>query len=334
MTTRDDEAVLAARYETLMHRAEASGDISGLEVLHADAVRELDPTHGIVFLVECGIEDIRSRTRPVLRSVKVWDRLRERAAAVLEPDDPTLMTIEGFRARHSRRRGRPEDLDAGVEAYRRNWLQRRGSLGEDHYRTRTMRANLAIALRERDGEGDLDEALGILREEIAHRTGRYGEPHPFTWIARLVMAQTLVRAAEKAAEPDDRHRPAREAAQIADSLVERRRFRFGVTDLSTLRAHLVHAHALLVLGRVAEAIPEIRHVQARARLTRVPLEPGWAESLLARAHAAAGEAGEALRWAERSHQQRAAYFPRNGCKVEEARRLLDELMEMEPDSTS
>ncbi|RKS77157.1 hypothetical protein BZB76_2532 [Actinomadura pelletieri DSM 43383] len=334
MTVRDDEAVLAARYETLMHRAEAAGDVSGLETLQADAERELGPTHRIVFLVECGIEDIRSQTRPVLHSVQVWNRLSERAAAVLSPDDPTLMTIEGFKARHGRRRGRPEDLDAGVEAYRRNWLRRREGLGEDHYRTRTMHANLAVALRERDGEGDLDEALGILREEIAHRTERYGELHPFTWIARLVMAQTLVRAAEKAVRPDERHRYAWEAARVAELLIGRRRFRFGVADLSTLRAHLVHAHALLMLGRADEAIPEIRHVRARAMLTRVPLEPGWPEWLLARAHTAAGEVAEALRWAERSHLQRAAYFPRGGRKGAETRRLLAELKEAAPDSTS
>jgi hypothetical protein len=143
-----------------------------------------------------------------------------------------------------------------------------------------------------------------------------------------------VRAAERAADPGRRAELAGEAAGIAGSLADGRRIRFGVADISTLRAQLVHAHALVLLGRAAEAVPEIRHVHSKARWARVPLEPGWAESLLARAEAAAGEPSEALRWAEESHRLKAGYFPPGSRQVIEAERLLGALREGDPFGSS
>ncbi|TDD82637.1 hypothetical protein [Actinomadura rubrisoli] len=321
------EAGLAARHETLLHRAETSGDYSGLERLHADAVRELGPGNRMVFLVECGLEEMKSRSRPLTESVEVLDALWERARAALSPDDHTLMLIRAYRARYRRRRGRSEDLEAGVEAYRRQWRERCEALTRDHYRTRIMHANLALAVRDRDGEGDLPEALRMLREEAAHRSDRYGEQHPFTWIVRSILAQTLVRSAERAADLGERARHALEAEAIADSLVDRRSLRFGVADISTLRAKLVHAHALLLLGRAGEAIPEIQHVYLRTQRERIPLEPGWTESLLARAELAVGAPSEALHWAEEAQRLKAAYYPLDSRQVIEAGRLVDDLRE-------
>ncbi|MFC5744624.1 hypothetical protein [Actinomadura rugatobispora] len=330
----DAEADLAARYEVAMHRAETSGDLRDLERLLARAAELLGASNRIALLVECGLEEMKSRARPLTESVEVWEALWWRASAALPSDDPTLMSARAFRARYRRRRGRSEDLEAGVESYRRQWEQRREALGVDHYRTRVMHANLALAVRDRDADGDLDEALRMLRDEVAHRIANYGEQHPFTWIVRSVLAQTLVRAAERAPGPARRAELAGEAAEIAGSLADGRRIRFGVADISTLRAQLVHAHALVLLGRAAEAVPEIRHVHSKARWARVPLEPGWAESLLARAEAGAGEPSEALRWAEESHRLKAGYFPPGSRQVVEAERLLSRLREDAPfDST-
>ncbi|WP_131741839.1 hypothetical protein [Actinomadura roseirufa] len=323
------EARLAARNETALHRAETTGDLTRLAGVHASGVRELGPGDPVVLLVECGLEELRSRARPARESAAAWEALRGRAAKVLLDEDPVLMTIRAHHVRYRRLRGARADLERGVRAYRAEWLWRCARLGEDHQRTRAIRANLALAMRDRGDDGDLPRALRMLEEELEHRLSRYGAAHPFTWVAQLVLAQTVIRALE-AGDPaiaSGTVRPAPDAeraVRLAEGVVNARRTRFGRADRSTLRAHLVHAHAVLLAGRAADALREVHHIRATARRSGVPLDPGWSELLLARAQERTGDP-RALDTAAEACRLRLDHFPGDSVQVAEAMALLDRL---------
>jgi hypothetical protein len=318
------EARLSGRLQCLLHRAEQTGRLDALEELHAEAVADPEVSPHVSLFVECCLEGLRSRSRPVDDSVAVWDALRERAGRHLGPADTTLMSIRSFQAQYTRRRGRPADLDAGVALYREEWELRRAHLGADDYRTRITRANLGLAIRERARPGDLDEALRILETETGDRLARYSGTHPFTWDVQTVLAQTCVRVAEATGDPGERRRHATRGLELARLVAGQRRRRFGWADAATLRAQLVAAHALLLLGRAAEAVPEIRHVRTAAGVRRVALDPGWPEFLLAAGLAAQGEEA-ALAMAERALRLRESRYPRAGRQVTEARALVRSL---------
>jgi hypothetical protein len=236
------------------------------------------------------------------------------------------MAIRSFQAQYIRRRGRPEDLDAGVTLYRQEWELRREHLGEDDYRIRITRANLGLAIRERARPGDLEEALRILEAETSDRLGRYRGTHPFTWDVQTVLAQTYVRAAEASQDAGRRRDHATKALELARLVAVQRHKRFGWTDAATLRAQLVEAHALLLLGRQDEAVPEIRHVRTAATVRQVALDPGWAEFLLASGLAAQDDAA-ALPIAERALALRESHYPGDSRQVAEARALVEILQE-------
>jgi hypothetical protein len=315
------EGRLSGRLECLLHRAEQTGRLEALERLHAEAVADPEVSAHVSMFVECGIEALRSRSRPVEDSVPVWDALRARAERALDPADTTLMSIRSFQAQYTRRRGRPEDLDAGIAMYRQEWELRREHLGEDDHRTQMTRANLGLAIRERARPGDLAEALRILEQEMSDRLCRYLGTHPFTWDVQTVLAQTYVRAAEADDDPGRCRDHATKGLELARLVAVQRRRRFGWADAATLRAQLVQAHALLLLGRADEAVPEIRHVRTAAGVRQVSLDPGWAEFLLASGLMAQGDAA-ALRIAERALGLRESHYPRGSRQVTEARALV------------
>lgn len=322
------EAELRAELWTVMAHAAETGDLQALERLRA-TVAGLEPrVHpSLELLIECDLEALRSRSRAVAASVRVWEDLTRRAANTLAGDDPTLLSIRSLYAQYVRRRGEPGDLERGVRMYHEEWARRLDLLGEDDSRTGVAHANYALALRERGGADDLATALKLLKTEALRRIERYGAAHPFTWKAQVVLAQTQVRAAEGSPEPVGRKQFAEEAAATAKALLDSRRRRYGFSDRSTLNAHLVHAQALLVLGRTDEAVPEIRTVQqAGRRRPGTGLDPGWAELLLARSLAADAPA-EALGYAEEALRLRIGYYPESSRQVIEARRLVRDLGE-------
>ncbi|MFD0683759.1 hypothetical protein [Actinomadura fibrosa] len=328
----DAEARLLARNETALHRAETTGELCRLAAAHAAGAAELGPGNPVVLLVECGLEELRGRTRTVRESVRAWEDLLGRAGKVLAEDHPVLMSIRTQYIRHRRMRGTRADLDHGVRAYRTEWQWRCERFGEDHQRTRAIRANLALALRDRNGEGDLPDALRLLEDELAHRLGRYGTGHPFTWVGQLVLAQTILRAVEEDAAGTRAGLPAPDAERalrLSQTVVDVRNSRFGRADGATLRAHLVHAHALLTSGRAADATGELHHIRATARRSGVPLEPGWAEVLLARAQSVTGDP-QASRTAREACRRRLDHFPVDSVQVAEALTLLDRLGALRP----
>jgi len=302
----DLELAFQARLETEVHRAESQGGHGRLERLAAEAARELGPENPTVFLIKASCQEMLSHTRPVTDSVREWEKLADVAGRALGSGTPVLRRIKLFLMRYRRAQGRPEDLARGVEEYRAEWELLSALEGPDCYETRVARGNYAVALRDRGGPGDLDEALDMLHEEAEFRRVEYRKSDPFVWVARSILAQTLVVRAARSPAGQDREAPARKALDLACSIHQDRQIRFGPSNLHTLQARLIVADALLSLGRPQEAVEEIRDVLAISVASSVPLAPGWVDSLLARAerdrgdHAAARSAAvEAISRMER-----------------------------------
>jgi hypothetical protein len=198
-----------------------------------------------------------------------------------------------------------------------------GLFGPDDFRTAVARQQLAVALCDRALGDDLLRARRMLEEEARSRAEGHGSWHPFTWTAEHDLACVLVRLAEGSSQPD---RGAGRAEQLAQRVAVRRAERFGASDVGALSAQLLHAHALILLGRSVQAADEIRCVLAVARRALVPLEPGLAERLLALAQAAAGHPA-AARTAQCALQASAACYPADSRPVREALCLVDRLVE-------
>ncbi|MBL7497451.1 hypothetical protein I6A81_14540, partial [Frankia sp. CN7] len=376
---------LRGRIQTMLTYADATADPRPLVGLLREVTAAVGPASPLALLVEYRVEELRSRARSVADSAAVWDALHARAEAALEPRDTTLMSIKALHARYTRLSSGPADRDEAVATYEVEWRRRLAILGAQAHRTSTAHANLAVALRDRGRQDDLRRACRIARAELALRRTVWGADHAFTWIARVILAQTLLRIVERFApgpdgagpaagpatasahldalaaadaasvaaeddaaaggtgpdEPDDD--PARdgrpdglldgyppvpeddlarphadlaaEARALAAQVVASRRERFGPAAPQTLRAELVHAHALLLTGEPAVAVAEIRYVLAVDRRTGPALDPGWPELLLARAMVAAGldDAGggldDALRQARAAVEARLSRYP-------------------------
>jgi hypothetical protein len=327
MIREPEEARLAARLECLLYQAERTRDLTALSALHAEVLGDGDRSpvyRRLALSVECAIEVLRSEARPVADSVPIWDALRAQAETVMEPDDAVLMSIRSFQAQYTRRRGRPEDLDAGCRMYEEELALRRRYLGEDDYRTRITRANWALALRDRGEEGDVSQAVRILEEEMEHRLNHYGGAHPFTWEVQTVLAQTTLRAGTSSGDPSVRRHRAAGALDLIRPVATHRLKRFGWTDAATLRAQLVEANVLLELGEAGEAVAEIRHVRTAADVAGAPLDSGWPEFLLATGMAALGDR-TASAMAERSLRLRHHRYLPDSRPVAESRALVAEL---------
>ncbi|MGC5321168.1 hypothetical protein ACPXB5_20795 [Micromonospora arida] len=278
---------LTARLEVSRHHADVSGDARGLEELLDETRGLLGATDPLAFRIECALEEMRSRDRSTANSADVWERLQQRACAYLPPHDQTLMRIRSFEAQYIRRRGEDGDVDRGITLYRQE-LERRARLkGEFAYPTSMTRGNLAYALLARGRPADLREAREILEQEVAHRTTAYGPESDFTGLARGNLGRTLLRLHESGprnsgGEEDDL--PTR-ALAIADSLKTSRGRRFGRRNNATLSAHLLRAHALLLLGLIDEARTEIRYVRAFVTNRGISIERSWYNELCRRLEA-------------------------------------------------
>ncbi|WP_007515277.1 hypothetical protein [Pseudofrankia saprophytica] len=198
------ERRLRGRAQTVLTYTDATADPRPLVGLHEEVRAALGPTGPLALLLEYNVEELRSRTRSVAESARVWAELHARAEATLDRHDTTLMSIKALYARYARLSGGPADLDAAAQNYEVEWRRRLAILGAKADRTSTAHANLAIALRDRGGRDDLRRACEIAREEVQVRHAVWGADHSFTWIAQVILAQTLLTVAERAdpTEPD------------------------------------------------------------------------------------------------------------------------------------
>ena len=218
-TTTDDrngqaelERRLRGRVQAMLTYAELAADPRPLTGLLQETAEALGPDGPLSLLVEYTVEELRSRSRSVADSVRVWDDLHVRADAALDPRDTTLMSIKALHARYARLSGGPADRDAAVQSYEVEWRRRLAILGARAHRTSTAHANLATALRERGRPGDLRRACVIARQEIAVRRDVWGPENSFLWTAQVILAQCLLRAAERVEGPEPGHDQSAEPA--------------------------------------------------------------------------------------------------------------------------
>lgn len=324
MGRRADAEALAELHTILPHASE-TGEFGPLDDLHRRVAGQDGIGLSARLRIECELEAQRSRTREVAASVRVWENLTRRAAAAgLPATDPTFMSIRSYRAQYIRRRGGPGDRARGAALYEEEYRLRHAALGSDDPRTATAHANLALALRDRGEPGDLALARSMLEKETLNRIRIHGANHPFSWIAQVIFAQTLVRMAEAEKDESERRGLAQEAADVTHALLNSRRRRYGDSDGSTLRAHLVHAHALLVLGQEESAIRELRAVQAAERRSAADLDPGWTDLLLARCLRGV-DARTAYVHARRARAAQVALYTAQSRQIEDTDRLIVEL---------
>ncbi|MFD0683754.1 hypothetical protein [Actinomadura fibrosa] len=312
------ETELISELATLVTHVDDTGDPMPLRELLAEARRRSGVRPATVLRVECELEKWLSRDRDAALSAEVWATLARRAAEErVAARDPAYLAIRALHAQYVRRRGRPGDADLAVGLYEREHALRTRLFPPDDPRISTVHANLAMAIRERGRPGDLERALEMLEREAALRTRTHGSGRPFTWIAQLVLAQTLVARAEEAAAADDRRAFAGQAAEHSEHVLAGRRLRFGGSHPATLRAQLVHAHALLLLERGAEAVELLRAHQRQDPAAAV--SPGKSDLLLARALRDADPAAALL------HARRAAHRGADPRRRQEAERLARRL---------
>ncbi|MEO3788430.1 hypothetical protein ABGB12_34305 [Actinocorallia sp. B10E7] len=315
------EATMLAELHTVAVYTADSGDAAMLEEMFEQARSTPGHSAALIFRIEYELEKIRSRGRPVADSAAVWDDLVRRGAVRLPPDDPAMLTARSLRAQYTRRRGLPGDIDRAIEMYRDEQRLREELFSADDPRTSTARANLALTIRERDRPGDLETARELLEREALFRIDRYGPDRPFTWIANIVFAQTLLLLADRA-DTDTRRDLARQAADLTRQMLQSRRRRYGDGHRSTLRAQIVYAHALLLLGQAEDAVAELREVQAVEG--RGMLDPGWSDYLLARALRDI-HPGRARTHAHRAVRLRSTSYLEGSRQLREAQRLVSEL---------
>jgi hypothetical protein len=189
---------LRGRVQTMLTYADQAADPRPLVGLLEEVADRLGADSPLALLVEYSVEELRSRNRSVVESARVWDDLHVRADSSLDRRDTTLMSIKALHARYVRLSGDPVDRDAAVQSYEVEWRRRLAILGARAHRTSTAHANLATALRERGTSDDLRRACVIARQEISVRLAVWGPEHSFTWIPQIILAQCLLKAAERA----------------------------------------------------------------------------------------------------------------------------------------
>ncbi|MCU7722671.1 hypothetical protein ODJ79_02990 [Actinoplanes sp. KI2] len=299
---------LGGRLQTLLG---AGRDLAGLFTLHDDAMRRLPADHPVALEIEYALESRRDRDRAPSASVPMWTDLLARAEASAGPDAAVTIAIRDGQLRSRRARGRPEDLDALVDAYRVEQRRRPGG----------ARAALAWALRDRawfarfrgpdahreaPGEGALIAAeVRDQPDPVAARTARRIE-------AEVLLAQSAVAET----------RPAGAAAGRALAIAEELLRGAGEDDVDDQLppAQVLLAEGLRQAGRCAEARRVAR--LAYALHSDLPVfDP--ARPLLVQARAERGADGYDTACAA-LHVRRAT-FPPDSHYVAEARGLVAEL---------
>ncbi|WP_045875414.1 hypothetical protein [Pseudofrankia sp. DC12] len=198
----DDRGELARRLrgraQMMLTYADHAADPRPLVGLMEEVTDVLGADSPLALLVEYTVEELRSRTRSVVESARAWDDLHVRADSSLDRRDTTLMSIKALHARYVRLSCDAVEQDAAVQSYEVEWRRRLAILGPWAHRTSTAHGNLATALRERGGAEDLRRACVIARQEISVRLAVWGPEHSFTWIPQIILAQCLLKAAERA----------------------------------------------------------------------------------------------------------------------------------------
>ena len=251
-----------------------------------------------------------------------WDRLARFFEARLPASDPNLFRL---RERALMSRVDTGDTSPGVVAALAGAVEfHRAAHGEDAYLTSVATTNLAWALRQRRGDGDLAASTALAEQAARLRAARYGHEHPLTLMARSLVTLCLLLAAEGSQEAE-RHRLAgRALAEITAIRAARLRL-YGSTAPDITRRH--EALALLLLGE-----PE-RAGQTLELTLALDSALGGADGvravadtrlLLAEVSRALGDMGKALEHARDANRIYGQHNPR-GHGARRARRLIEQL---------
>ncbi|MBE1491933.1 hypothetical protein [Plantactinospora soyae] len=324
-------ARLHARLHTVLGQG---GDPTQLAVLHRDAAQLLGESHETSLLVECALEHALSPDRPVSDSLAAWLDLRERAGSTLAEHHPTVLAVRDQYIRWLRRRGEPGDLDLVVQL-RRDEVELRATQPVGPHQLGVAATGYAVALLDRARYGsfdpqlkkhepgtDLAEAYRLVDGEISRRGAGYGSGHESTWQARLLLGD--IRCAGLRLTPDDPDlSQAEPALREADTILRYDWQRHGRHGRSALRAQLVRAEVLTVLGRDRAAEREARLASVLARRYS-DLDLGRPLLVLAQAQAHR-DAVAALRTARAAVRERRLRYPPAGHRLVEAERLVQTL---------
>jgi tetratricopeptide (TPR) repeat protein len=179
-----------------------------------------------------------------------WDRLARFFDARLPASDPHRFRLHE-RALMSR-------VDAGdtspaVIAALRNAVEfHRAAHGEDAYLTSIATTNLALAFRQRRGEGDQAASTALAEQAVRLRAASYGPEHPLTLEARSLVALCRLLQAEGSQEEARHGIAGRVLAEVTAIRAARMRL-YGSTAPDTARSRKHEALALLLLGEPERA---------------------------------------------------------------------------------
>jgi hypothetical protein len=179
-----------------------------------------------------------------------WDRLVRFFDARLPASDPHLFRLH---ERAVMSRVDAGDTSPGVVATLLGAVEyHRRTHGEDAYLTSVATTNLALALRQRRGDGDLAASTALAEKAARVLAARYGAEHPLTLVARSLVAIGLLLQAEGSQEEERRRLAARVLAEVTAIRAARMRL-YGSTAPDTTRSRSHEAVALLLLGEPERA---------------------------------------------------------------------------------
>jgi tetratricopeptide (TPR) repeat protein len=253
-----------------------------------------------------------------------WDRLARFFDARLPAADPHLFRLHEQALMSRVNAG---DTSPGVVAALLSAVEfHHAAHGEDAYLTSIATTNLALAFRQRRGDGDLATSTALAEKAARGRAARYGPEHPLTLVARSLVTLCLLLQAEGSQEAE-RHRLARrvlaEVAAIRAALMRL----YGSTAPDVTRSRRHEAIALLLLGEPERAGQTLELTLA---LERALGGAGRAKAvadtrlLLAEVSRALGDVGKALEHAREATRIYGTDNPR-GHGARRARRLIEQL---------
>jgi tetratricopeptide (TPR) repeat protein len=253
-----------------------------------------------------------------------WDRLARFFDARLPASDPYLFRL---RERALMARVSAGDTSPGVVAALMSAVEfHRAVHGEDAYLTSIATTNLAIAFRQRGGDGDLAASTALAQQAAQARSAGYGPEHPLTLAARSLVSLCLLLQAERS-KVEERHRLAgRVLAEVTAIRAARMRL-YGSTAPDTTRSRRHEALALLLLGEPERAAQTLELTLAlETALGGADRAKAVADTrlLLAEVHRALGDTGKAVEHAREANRIYGQQNPR-GHGARRARCLLEQL---------
>jgi hypothetical protein len=253
-----------------------------------------------------------------------WDRLARFFDARLPASDPYLFRL---RERALMARVSAGDTSPGVVAALMSAVEfHRAVHGEDAYLTSIATTNLALAFRQRGGDGDLAASTALAEKAARVRSAGYGPEHPLTLVARSLVSVCLLLQAERSQE-EERHRLAgRVLAEVTAIRAARMRL-YGSTAPDTTRSRRHEALALLLLGEPERAAQTLELTLAlETVLGGADRVKAVADTrlLLAEVHRALGDTGKAVEHAREANRIYGRDNPR-GHGARRARCLIEQL---------